>query len=251
MKSAVSMWSLHREAYAGRLDVAGFVRWAQGAGFGAVELLDVFWKDEPREVPEIRALVDQTGLVVAAYDATNDFAWPDAARRAEQVQRVRRAVDTAVRLAAPVVRVFSGDLKPDVRWEDARGWVIEGLRECAGYARQAGVVLALENHGKLAGRSEQLLDIVRSVNSPALRLNLDPSNFVLAHEDPLQAVRLLAGLAVHAHVKGGDEVPWQAVAEELRRAGFQGYLSIEFEGQGDERAGVEQVRRQMSSLMGV
>ena len=275
---AVSMWSLHREAREGRLDTAGFLAWAASEGFGAVELLDVFWADPQREIADARRRMDDLGLRLAAYDATNDFAWPDAVQRAEQVSRVKRAIDTAVQLGGRVVRIFAGDVKQGVDWHQARGWVLESLRACVEYAGQAGVVLALENHGHLAGKAEQLLDLVHSVSSSYLRLSLDPANFALADERAVEAVRRLAHLAVHVHVKdvqeaadaghgdapvarslegrlfklvaaGDGEVGWQEIIGELQKAGYSGCLSIEYEGPGDERTGVKRSRENLARFL--
>ena len=278
LRLAVSMWSLHREAREGRVDTAGFLAWAASEGFGAVELLDVFWADPLREVAEVRRRMDDLGLRLAAYDATNDFAWPDAAQRAEQVQRAKRAIDAAVQLGGRVVRIFAGDVKQGVDWQQARGWVLESLHACAEYAGQAGVLLALENHGHLAGKADQLLDWIHSVGSPHLRLNLDPANFARADESPAEAVRSLAHLAAHVHVKdvrelaeaesgegpvvrslqgrsfklvaaGEGEADWQAIVGELQKAGYRGYLSIEYEGPGDERAGVRRSRDSLARFV--
>ncbi|MEW6047399.1 MAG: sugar phosphate isomerase/epimerase family protein [Bacillota bacterium] len=280
MQVAVSMWSLHREAQAGRIDTAGFVGWAADEGFAGVELLNLFWRDPGREVPEVRRLCEGLGVHVAAYDATNDFGILEPKARRAQLEQVRRDIDTAVSLGAPVLRVFAGGEHAKVRYEDVKRTIEESLAEVAAYAAQAGVVLALENHPGPAGRIRNMLDAIRFVNLAHMRVNLDPANFLLCDEDPREAAAQLADVVAHVHVKdlaslpgsagateegtllrslagraykgvvvGGGDVPWASVLGSLHARSYRGWLSIEYEGEGDARAGVIESRANLLAIL--
>lgn len=264
MRTCVSMWSLVRPIRAGELDTVGFVDYAAAVGARGVELLSIFWKDRDAELPLVRAALARHGLAVAAYDTSNDFSVPDPAARAVQVNKVKGDIDVALALGANTLRVFAGDVRPDTTFDTCLDWIVGGLAEVAAYAAERGVILALENHGKLAGRSEQVLEILRRVGSPALKVNIDTANFLLVDEDPNAAIRRVAAKTGHVHFKdfapappdwtgftysalsgtrfvgvvaGTGKVDLTRAVADLRAAGYTGWLSIEYEGEGDVRAG--------------
>lgn len=265
MKIAVSMWSLHKLYQKGELDVFGFIDYVAGLGADGVELLDVFWRDQHSEPCKALDLVKSKQLEVAAYAIGNNFVDPNASKRMAEVEKIKLGVDMALALETKVVRVFAGDLEPGIKFEDAKGWILEGLSEGARYAEQKGVVLALENHGLLAGKGAQVKEIVQTVGSPGLRATIDTGNFLLVNERPVDAVRALGALAAHVHLKdmkkvgccvhesyaaldrsryvgtvaGEGEVEIDEVVRLLKEAGYDGYLSIEFEGSGDPKEGTE------------
>ncbi|HZU14332.1 MAG TPA: sugar phosphate isomerase/epimerase family protein [Chloroflexota bacterium] len=278
MRIAVSMWSLVTEAKRGGIDAPDFVRYAAGIGAQGAELLDVFWTDQEREFEEVESAVRETGLPVSAYAIGNDLVQTDAVDRADQVQSIRDGIDMARRLGTPRLRIFSGSEKDGVTAEDGVGWIVEGLRSVAPYAEEQGVTLVLENHGLFAGRADQVRRIIESVGSPALRANLDTGNFLLVNQDPVEAVRELAPLAAYVHLKdfrrlppgaesaeaytgidgtryegtviGEGDVDLPGVLSALEAAGYDGWLSIEYEGTGEPRAGLEGSLRNTETLLG-
>ncbi|HEX5322423.1 MAG TPA: TIM barrel protein, partial [Capsulimonadaceae bacterium] len=151
MKLGVSMWSYAAAVRKGEMDMPGFIRTVKEIGADGVELLDYFWKDRAADMPAVEAALAETGLPVAVYSVSNDFVNPDAGLRADQVQVLRAGVDSAVHFGAKVVRVFAGNVKEGISFEDSFDWIVGGLKKAAEYAESKGVVLALENHGKLAG----------------------------------------------------------------------------------------------------
>ncbi len=279
MKIAVSMWSLVSYAEDGRIDAPGFVRYAAELGVPGVELLDVFWRDRERQLPQVEQALREGGLVVSAYAIGNDLVQPDEAERARQVQSIRDGVDTARRLETALLRVFSGGEKPGVAPAQGHAWIVAGLREGAAYAAEQGVTLALENHGLFAGRADQVRAIVEEVDSPALRANVDTGNFLLVNQSPTDAARELAGLAAYVHLKdfrtlqpgeeaaesyagldgsryvgtviGDGEVDLPAVLAGLRGAGYDGWLSIEYEGTASDalQRGVPESVRNTRALL--
>ena len=260
MKLGLSMWSYAASVRRGELDIPGFIREAGRLGVGGVELLDFFWKYREAELPAVQAALAETGLPVGVYSVANNFVLPDEAARAAQVGVIRDGVDNAVHFGAKTVRVFAGDIKPGFTYEQCLLWIIAGLKEAAAYAYDQGVTLALENHGKLAGRSDQVQTILNAVASPALKANPDTGNFLLVHQASHTAVAELATRAAMCHFKdfrvvpdnyagfaytgteglkfagtaiGEGEVDLPDCVSSLRQAGFDGWLNIEYEGEED------------------
>ena len=263
MKLSVSMWSVVSVVKAGKMDLPGFVEFAahqQVNGAQGVELLDYFWRDRAAELPKVKKQVADAGLALAVYSIGNDFFQPDREAWARQLADLKTGVDVAEQLGTHTLRVFSGNAKPDYTLEQGLGWITEGLAEGAEYAARHGVTLALENHGLMAGRSDQVRGIIETVNSPALRANLDTGHFLLVNQNPTDAARELAGMVALVHLKdfrkvrpddtehiykgldgaaftgavvGEGQVDLKAITDTLRKAGYTGWLSLEFEGGQD------------------
>ena len=263
MKLSVSMWSVVNVVKAGKMDLRGFVEFAarqQVNGAQGVELLDYFWRDRAAELPKVKQQVADAGLALAVYSIGNDFFQPDREAWARQLADLKTGVDVAEQLGTHTLRVFSGNAKPDYTLEQGLGWIVDGLAAGAEYAAAHGVTLALENHGLMAGRSDQVRGMIETVNSPALQANLDTGNFLLVNQNPTDAARELAGLVALVHLKdfrkalpadtehvykgldgaaftgavvGEGQVDLKAITDILRQAAYTGWLSLEFEGGQD------------------
>ena len=257
MKLSLSMYSCLRAVRAGQLDLMGFVDYAAAQDVAGVELLDIFWTDPEREIPQVKRRIADLGLEVAVYSISNDFIQPDASVRAAELAGLKRGVDIARELGVDLLRVFSGSAREGVSQEQGTAWILDGLSAGAAYAESRGLTLALENHGRFAGRSSQIRDIIEQVGSAALRVNFDTGNFLPVGQDAVAAARELAEWVVLAHLKdmraaGADEishvfarpdgflltgsvlgdglVDLRGVMAALRAARFDGWLSLEFEG---------------------
>jgi sugar phosphate isomerase/epimerase len=122
------------------------------------------------------------------------------------------------------------------------------LRYLARQAEALGLVVAVENHGDAAGNPEDLARLVEAVDRPNLGACLDFGNF--APGQAPEGVQVLAPYAVHAHAKcwafdsAGNEtrLDYAATLAALRRAGFRGAISIEYEGDAEPNAAVGQAR---------
>ncbi len=260
MKLSVSMWSVVQTVREGKMDLAGFIDFAAQQGVEGVELLDYFWTDKQQQIPLVKQQLKDRGLKLAVYSIGNDFFQPDPAVRAKEFAALKQGVDVANQLEVNVLRVFSGSAKEGYKLEDGLAWILEGLTEGAAYAQAHGVTLALENHGLMAGRSDQVRQIIQTVNSPALRANLDTGNFLLVGQNPTDAARDLADVVALVHLKdfrkataddklhvykGLDgvgytgtvvnegQVDLAAIVGILAKAGYTGWLSLEYEGGQD------------------
>lgn len=265
MKFGLSMWSYFHVWRRGEMDIPGFIRECHRLEVDGVELLDFFWKDRAAEMPAVEAALRETGLPVGVYSVGNNFALPDPAARAAEAKKITDGVDNAVHFGAKVVRVFAGNPQPGVGLSEAFDWIVSSFRDVVGYAEARGITLALENHGALAGRSDQVALILEAVGSPALKANPDTGNFLLVHQASHEAVADLAAQAAMVHFKDFRVVPddysgfaYQSVdgikfagtaigegdvdladcLATLERAGFQGWLNIEYEAEEDPRTGV-------------
>ncbi len=106
-----------------------------------------------------------------------------------------RYLDLALELGSPIVRTVtdSADRQPD---DDE---LVGALRRVAPTYQQAGVALAVENHGRHA--STRLIEILQRVDTPAVGVCLDTTNSLGALERPEETVAALAPWSVNLHIK--------------------------------------------------
>jgi sugar phosphate isomerase/epimerase len=271
---SVMSWSFASVLRTGETDTAAVIRFVRELGVDAVELMDGFIGAD--QVPAVRRALDESGCAHVCYDVGADFVTPDREARRAAAEKVVAALERGAALGARRALVVPGTLKEGVSPAVARGWIVEGLKACLPEARRLGLELTIEDHSSQAavyGRSEHLEYICDGVGQ--LAVTYDVGNFLLGGEDPVAAAERLGPRIVHAHYKDWHRVPaaseppprtvagidgqryMGAVLGEgivdlagataaLRRIGYDGYVSVEYEGTGDPRAavrrGVEVVR---------
>ena len=266
---AVSMWSVHREYYQNGWSVFDFLDFAHRSQVVSVELLNNFWRNEADELPKVIAKLGEYHMAVAAWAVNNDFGRED---YDAQIAELLHGIDVAKRLKTKIVRVFAAHPKDGLDLDATLETVIRGLKAVAPVAEGAGITLALENHGLLAGKTKQIQQLIERVDSASVKANADIGNFLLVDEDPLKAVETLLPHIAHVHAKdmipvseGGFQslsgrryrggaigegiVPVGPIMKRFDEAHYEGYLSLEFEGDGDEREGVERSMAALHALL--
>jgi sugar phosphate isomerase/epimerase len=248
--STYSYWHLRGEKY----PIEKVIEAAARLGFDGVEILHRQMDSEaPAYVNRLKQAAFRHALALPMLSIHQDFVSPDPAEREAAIAHTRRCLELAARLGIPAVRINSGrwntirsfdDLMrvkgeepplPGYTDEDAFAWCVESIRACLPDAERLGVLMAVENHWGLTTRVEDLLRIYRTVDSPWLGINLDTGNFP---GDPYEGIERLAPHAVIVQAKtyyGGGEwytldLDYRRIAGILRRAGFQGWVSLEMEG---------------------
>jgi L-ribulose-5-phosphate 3-epimerase len=192
-------------------------------------------------------------LTISCVSVSNDFGHPTAPERDRELLRVKRWVDVAHFLGAPVLRVFAGwplAGQKESLWPS----MIRCLRESAEYAQERGVVLGLENHdgGGFVATADEVERALARVGSPWLRLCLDTGDY-----DDLAAIGRTVSHAVHVHAKlyevddrGADKrLDWPAIMATLRAAHYRGFLSIEYEGSEEAETAVPRGVRYLRGLL--
>jgi sugar phosphate isomerase/epimerase len=129
----------------------------------------------------IRAYCEQLGIEISGTGVQNDFADPNDARRALDLQRIKYWIDVAAVMGAPVIRVFSGLVPRDILrlgWEAiARDRIAPALRECAEYGATKGVKIGLQNHGDMTATADQIIRIIQWVDHPNIGIVNDTGYF--------------------------------------------------------------------------
>ena len=167
---------------------------------------------------------------------------PDPAVRARGLAALRRTVDIGAELGCGVLLVVPGVVTSAVSYRDAYGRAQEGCAELAQHAAGAGLRIGIENvWNRFLLSPLEMARFIDDLPGAAAGAYFDVGN-ILAYGYPQQWIaelgrRLVAvhfkdyrsdvpGGGVFVHLLQGD-VPWKACMEELRRAGYDGYVTAE------------------------
>ncbi|MDA1191054.1 MAG: sugar phosphate isomerase/epimerase [Candidatus Poribacteria bacterium] len=227
----------------GDMTLEGFFDIVVGLDLDGVEMTAYYFPNTERDtLYDVKRMALRRGLEISGTAVGNNFCRADAGERAKQVQMVKDWIGHSVTLGAPLIRVFAGGT-PDGHTEDeARGWTIAALQECAEVAAEHGVMLALENHGGITSTVEQVEALLNGVDSEWLAVNLDTGNY---RTDPYGSIERTTKRAITCHLKsevptagGKEDADVDRIVAILKGAGYRGYASIEYEAQEDPMTGV-------------
>ena len=247
--------SYSRALGAGRLTLGDFIGiCGEELGLRAVELEDAHIGDPtPSRLAELRAAAARHRLEIVDVALMNNFGVADDGKRRDEEAWTARWMGASHELGSRFLRTFAGwpEGERAARWPG----MLSAMRGVVRAAETAHVQLVMENHnhGGFVQTADDVLAIFDAVSSPALALLLDTGNYV----DGLASIRRTAGLARHVHAKfrevgpdGRDRlVDHEAVVGELRRVGYQGCLSIEYEGEEPSESAVPRAVAYMRRLL--
>lgn len=274
MKTSVSSYSYHKLLRSGEMDLFQVMDKTKEIGFDAIELID-FAAPEGKTVPafaaELRNYAEKIGLAISSYTIGANFLQEDVAA---EVTRVKGQVDIATILGVKVMRhdIFSSypDSYQGIRTFDAvLPLIAPAIREVAEYAATKGIITMSENHGYIAQDADRLLRLYTAVNCPNYRYLCDIGNFICADEDCAVSVGKMTELISHVHVKdffirsgmepdpgrgwfrtragnyirgtvfGQGNIPTFQCLRVIKKSGYDGYLSLEFEGMEEPLQSIE------------
>jgi len=175
------------------------------------------------------------GLDISGTAIGNDFCVPDEKKLAFELERAKTWIDHAADMGAPVIRVFAGRVASGDTEEAAIERCADTMNKALEYAATRGVALALENHGGITATPKQMFSIIDKVKpSPWFGVNFDSGNFQT--DDPYRDLEKIAPLAINAQIKvsvrpNGKHQPadMERVVGILTKAGYRGYLVLEYE----------------------
>ena len=205
-----------------------------------VDGLEFYWGFTPHEDDDalgaLRRLVESRGLAVPMLCCSPDFTQPDAAARAAEVARQARAIEVTAALGGRLCRVLSGQRRPEVGRQDGVRMAAEAITSLLPHAERHGVTLILENHYKdgywefpeFAQKREVFLELLDQIpRSEWFGVNYDPSNALIAGEDPIALLEDVKDRVVSMHAS--DRYFEGGTAQDLRRQEahpHQGYAPI-------------------------
>ncbi len=260
MKTAISSYSFQRAISRGEDTQLSVIAKAKAMGLDAIEFIDLCPPEGVSEedyAVQLREEAATQGIAIAAYTVGADLLREDLDA---EIARVCRKVDVAVSLGAALLRHDATFQNPPEGWEAVLPRLAEGCRRITEYAAARGVKTMVENHGLFCQDAVRVEALVKTVAHENFGLLVDTGNFLCVDESPLEAVTRCAPYAFHVHIKdfirksaeegapsdgwivtrggnflrgtvaGHGIVPIARCIAALKAAGYDGVVSLEFEG---------------------
>ncbi|MCU6712680.1 sugar phosphate isomerase/epimerase [Paenibacillus sp. J5C_2022] len=272
MKLGISTYSLNKAYQAGELTLPGTVRAIaeMGADHAEIVPLGVALPDEPALVEEIRNAASEAGIELSNYAIGANFADLSDEDWEKEIERVKREVDVCAAMGIKRMRhdVASSKDLSIMNFLNQLPRLAEACRRIADYAKPLGITTSVENHGYFIQHSDRVQALVNTVDRENFRTTLDIGNFLCADENPAVAVARNVGIASMVHVKdfyyrpsyrnpgegwfntssgnwlrgavvGQGDIDMPHVLRIVKESGYDGYVSIEFEGMEECRKGTQ------------
>ena len=254
--STYSFWHFEGKPQ-GKTSVEKCIERAANMGFDGVEVLHVQMSKQSKDYMQmLKRIAIENGVDLMGFSIHQGFVSPQEAKRQKNIDHTLKCIDMAHEMGIGTMRLNTGrwrttksfdelmanrGIEPVLEGyteEDGFKWVIDSIEKCIPRAAEAGVVMGLENHWGLGRTPEGVLRIVKALPSPWLQVTLDTGNFL---EDPYDKLDMLASRTVLVQAKtyyGGGlwyelDLDYGRIAKILRKHGFKGYISLEFEGKED------------------
>ncbi len=193
------------------MSVFDWIAMAQSLDVDGLEMYDGFFTSlEPAYLNRVGEAIAAAGFAMPMLCCSPDFSNPDADARQRAVDREAELIRVARRLGGPrtVCRVLSGQRYPYVSRAQGIEWVVASISQLLPVAREYDVVLGLENHYKdsfwtypeFAQKMDLFLELIAAIpDREYFGVQYDPSNAIVAGDDPIALLRAAAGRVVSMH----------------------------------------------------
>lgn len=283
MKVGLSTYSLQQALDRKELTVPDAIRWIADQGGEHVEIVPMGFSliDNPELIDEIKAVAKEVRIDISNYAIGANFAVQEDAEALEQeIQNVMRHVDVAAALGVKLMRhdvAFRPAPEGTVaQFEIDLPVLVKACQRIADYAADFGITTSVENHGYYVQSSERIQRLLHETARSNFKTTLDVGNFLCVDEDPVSAVKNNIPYASIVHAKdfywrpsyrnpgegwfqtshgnylrgaivGHGDIDMPEVFRVLKKSGYDGYISVEFEGMEDcktaSRIAMDNVRR--------
>ena len=286
MKLSVSAYSFSQYIRQGKMTQFDTIAKAKELGFEAIEFTDIDGKEDyalqTENARKLRLEADCLGMEINAYTIGGCLFQETQEAMDAEVERLKRQIDIAKILGAPILRhdvtYYLTKTGKGRSFDLQLPILAENTRKITEYAATQGIQTCTENHGYIAQDSDRLERLFNAVAHDNYGLLVDMGNFLCVDEDPIHAVSRVAPYAFHVHIKdmrirntsvgsmmmtrggnylkgtvvGEGDVPVKQCLQILKRIGYEGYVSLEYEGAEDCIAGITRsltnIRQMLSAL---
>ncbi len=252
-------------------------------GVDGLEFYSGFLEDDDFFLQNVKAALAQRNLAMPMLCCSPDFTQLDPLRLQKEIDREKRMIEITAFFGGRYCRVLSGQRRPELARDEGIAQVVRVIKDLLPFAEDHGVVLTMENHYKdnywqypeFAQKMDVFVEIVEKIDSPWFGVNFDPSNAILAGEDPLVLLDRVKHRIVTMHASdrylkcgtiedlrkeensvgyasrlshgaiGKGLNDYDKIFSTLRSVGFNSWISIE-----DGLDGIDQLRESVDFLKG-
>jgi len=215
--------------------VFDWIEMARQLDADGLEMYEGFFTSlEPEYLDRVSDAIRSAGFDMPMLCCSPDFTNPDADARKRAIEHEAKMIEVTRRMGGPrsVCRVLSGQRYPEITMDQGIEWVADSIQQLLPVARECDVVLGLENHYKdgfwkypeFAQKKEVFLALLDAIPERVhFGVQYDPSNAIVAGDDPVDLLRHVASRVVSMHASD-RYLAEGATLEELRQTdGTIGY----------------------------
>lgn len=254
----------------GAMTVFDWIEMARSLDADGLEMYEGFFSSlDDAYIRQVGDAIAAAGFEMPMLCCSPNFTHPDPDERKKAIEREVRMIEITKLLGGDkaVCRVLSGQRYPQVSREQGLTWVVECIEQLIPTAREHKIILGLENHYKdgfwqypeFAQKMDVFLEVLNAVpEREYFGVQYDPSNAIVAGDDPIALLRAVADRVVSMHasdryladgftlddlrqgegslgysdalqhgVTGQGLNDYDAIFQILRDVGYDGWVSIE------------------------
>jgi sugar phosphate isomerase/epimerase len=243
-KVSLNVFSFNGLLRDGKIDLFDVLEFCAAHNFDAIDPTGYYFPGYPEAptnefINEFKRKAFLLGLDISGTGVRNNFADPDQASRAGDVEMIRKWIGAAAKLGSPNLRVFAGKHAHEGYTRDqVFAWMAEDLKRCCAYGKEFGVMVALQNHNDFILTAADVDRIFNMVDSEWLGLNLDIGGY--RQHEPYAEIEKNIKYAVTWQIKENVWIDGEATPTDfvrllrlIKKSGYRGYLPIETLGPGD------------------
>ncbi|MFZ9792098.1 MAG: sugar phosphate isomerase/epimerase family protein [Gemmataceae bacterium] len=193
------------------MTVFQWIEMAKQLDADGLEMYDGFFTSlENDYIDSVANAIHDAGFEMPMLCCSPDFTHPDAEVRKRMVDLHMEKIQVTHRLGGrgAVCRVLSGQRFPEVSRQQGIEWAAQCISSLLPVAREFGIILGLENHYKdgfwkypeFAQKMDVFLDLLEAIPDRAnFGVQYDPSNAIVAGDDPVELLRKVAPRVVSMH----------------------------------------------------
>jgi len=229
------------------MTVFEWIEMARPLTAAGLEMYEGFFDSlEDDYIDSVTEAIHKAGFVMPMLCCSPDLTNPDVEQRQQAIEHEVEMIRITRRMGGPkaVCRVLTGQRYPQVSLEQGLEWVTEALEQLIPVAREYDVILGLENHYKdghwnypeFAQKQAVFLQVLAAIpERDHFGVQYDPSNAIVAGDDPLELLRQVANRVVSVHASDRYLVDGKTL-DDIRQSdgtvGYSPYLLHGVTGQG-------------------
>jgi sugar phosphate isomerase/epimerase len=260
IKTSLNLYSFNRALLDGTISLEEVLEFASETGFDAVDITGYYLPGYPAPpaldiINKVKRHAFLLGLSISGTGVRNDFTVADVEKRTADRKLVRRWVQVASDLGAPMLRVFAGRRQlTGSEWNETAKWVADCLHQCGDYGRESGVMIGLQNHAEFLKTADQVLRLLEMADSEWVGLMLDIGSFPTAipYADIERTVHKAISWQVKENIKtaqGEEKTDLTRIIRIAKDAGYRGFMPLETLGAGDPKVKVKALLTEFRDAM--
>lgn len=222
------------------------IPFCKSVGIEGIEVVKIDLIDESlKKLKSIKNLCDKNGITISSLDPPpGDFARYSPEARQDDINVVSNWIEYAHILGVKQVRPLPGHIKGDIPYEKQLEWIVKGYKQVAKKAEVYGIDILHENHDSICFKADEIIDLIKRVDSPYFHVVVDPFNWCfnqkillpVVTEKMYEDMTKIMPYVRNVHMKfaefdrNGQEayMDIKRVLKIMKNANYDGYWTLEY-----------------------